>query len=269
MYIRNIFFLAKLTDTPFLDGVYWTLYIELQFYLLVAFLLSFKKWKQLMDIAVCGLFVITWYNFLTAKQDWWFGAYSSTFLNSGWALSLGRAFAGVASKTRTKLNWAGLILGMPLLFYLQWHEAVRRKTDPMVVMKIILAMILFFFVVPNFKFKLGKKTEKVVIFLGGVSYPLYLFHHHFNYEYQTQYSLTTWQTFGIIPIACIIHEFLEKPFVSLITRCLRTARTETRTELRTEPRTEPITDTRTETKAPETGDNINIRIGINSYGSIN
>jgi len=62
----NLSFLVFFTETPRIDGVYWSLYLEVLFYMYVALLIKVKKYTKYILI-VCGIIVLANSDSIVAK----------------------------------------------------------------------------------------------------------------------------------------------------------------------------------------------------------
>ncbi|MBP2557411.1 peptidoglycan/LPS O-acetylase OafA/YrhL [Neorhizobium galegae] len=143
--VSHLFYLQDLLGYPAISTVYWTLCLEIQFYLVYALLMSMSGFRTLLVVAACiislfwplgfgpdvwpGLFLPLWYGFLLGVMAYWawrqpklapfFGAYAGVILLAGvlWgnafgvvcsAAALGIFGAAVSGRIGSGLNWRWL-----------------------------------------------------------------------------------------------------------------------------------------------------------------
>jgi peptidoglycan/LPS O-acetylase OafA/YrhL len=192
---------------PFVDGkwaipTYWTLAIEFQFYLLMSLFIPFAMSINKMNRYTFYLLLILPSLFI--KDERFFPVFGSLFL-----------------------------MGIALAFYLS--DLIRTKEF---IITIVIALILSLWVLPisNCVFALGTTAiiflipnwnNKILDFLGKISYSLYLLHpitggavvnflsHRFNESYQKPIVII----FGyLIAVGCayVFYLFVEKPSLNLV-----------------------------------------------------
>ncbi|WP_105439719.1 acyltransferase [Neorhizobium sp. T25_13] len=143
--VSHLFYLQDLLEFPAISAVYWTLCLEIQFYLVYALLMSIRGSRTALVVAACvislfwplgfgpdvwpGLFLPLWYGFLLGVMAYWawrvsklmplFGAYAGIIFLA--CVSSGNAFgvvcsaaafvlfgAAVSGRISSGLNWRWL-----------------------------------------------------------------------------------------------------------------------------------------------------------------
>ncbi|MEZ4937848.1 MAG: acyltransferase [Crocinitomicaceae bacterium] len=184
-------------DMRWVNEVFWTLAIEFQYYLLVMilypFLLSDKLWKR----SVFYLFMFAMPFFIDSHR--FFFHYASLFL-MGMVLSL------YIKEKISKLEFLIILLGATVFtnFYLGTREAVAG---------LIPLVLIYYF--PQWK-------SKPTLFLGKISYSLYLIHpifgaavvNHLSHNAETFLEKSLVVITGVVVAivsAFIMYWFIEKP----------------------------------------------------------
>jgi peptidoglycan/LPS O-acetylase OafA/YrhL len=196
-------YLANLTMVPhlyggydFLDGVYWTLAIELKFYIVVAWVFLLRSFSRITieKVALLAMLPLLYYTFF-------YNPFSPSIIN----VSLGYTFryysegyavyflAGVLFYSLYKnggkyYTYTAIVICYIVAFcssvdrsdYFQYSSPTL--INPAVVTGYLTAFFGFFFLVSlkkinneSFMF-IGSSYKKILITLGAVTYPLYLLH---------------------------------------------------------------------------------------------
>ncbi len=221
-YVANLSMLGEFIGVANIDGVYWSIFVEIRFYLLVAILIAFKQIKNIERFmwAWLGLVLLEafWPTpviqriFITAHAPFFVaGAVFYGVFEHGW--KLGRAaMLGVCLALSTHHVLAGLdgfntyyntfespwiTAGMILAFYALMTAVSMRKTG-----------------------WVGRQNWTT---LGALTYPLYLLHQNvsyilFNHLYPAlNPHLVFWSVFfSMLLMAHLIHIGVERPLGQLI-----------------------------------------------------
>ncbi|QEC69071.1 acyltransferase [Panacibacter ginsenosidivorans] len=190
------------------EGVYWTLLYEFFFYMQIALLLFFKQIDN-----------IVWWGILQLSLVWinvFIYAFSDRFCmaaNLNWGMLF---FAGILfyklKNADNKRRWSVHLLLMLCYFTscITLHSAAER-----------IAVFIFFTVFYLFCFGILDWVQwKPFVFLGSISYPLYLLHMSIGYIIMN--AIKNYFTFSpfificipvivVILLAWLVHRFIEVP----------------------------------------------------------
>ena len=170
----NLTMIPEFLGQPFVDGVYWTLQIEIRFYFLIFVMLVLKlqhKVQQLLwlwlAILVLGEFVqLPWllaFIFIAGYGSYFvFGCFAFLGASSGWSLE--RALGLAAS--------AALCIGHALSSRSEFITA--DQTSGVVVPTVMLLLMAFFRFGVTLKFP--GSVARISEDMGSLTYPLYLTH---------------------------------------------------------------------------------------------
>ncbi len=170
-FLMHLFFVHNLSPDTFysINGVFWSLAIEVQFYLIYA--LFYQRFRFTLQESAyffaCGL---TWYFFVSvAFVEPWRGVLQKSFIATFWIWHLGAVMAKmfVQKKNSIEKKHFGLVLAASVTVLL---------VDP-----VIFRLHLIYWIGPLvfavFVWKsLAFKTPGVLNFIGKISYSLYLLH---------------------------------------------------------------------------------------------
>jgi peptidoglycan/LPS O-acetylase OafA/YrhL len=205
-FFANLTMLPSLWGQNAVDGVYWTLKIELFFYLFVLFLLILKQHKKIIWISIAylllGLTIVLKFGVLNMSYF-----YGTLFIN-------GMVFYSIyENPILSKLKYLIIFLSCFLSYFLN---------EPVFFYFNCFLIITFILLINN---KLFFLNYKLFAFLGHISYALYLLHQNIGYTIQNQligfgYTnpilLLIIPLFFVIFISFIFTDFLEKNFIRLI-----------------------------------------------------
>lgn len=177
-FLANLTMVPHLFHQPYLDEPYWTLQVEVRFYVLMFLLLLFKKRTWLIPFAVVwlGLSVIDWVRQIPILHV---------------QLALDNAPFFVAGMVYSRIYQAGakwhswLILTIALIVgalrvcrYLEMDVAGSGwSASPVVISIALLVMFVIFAGIALRRLSL-KRSYGWVAALGGMTYPLYLLHNN-------------------------------------------------------------------------------------------
>lgn len=191
------------------DGVYWSLRVELTFYLLMALLLIFNLERKVM------LFSISWLVISAIIQ-----------LTNGFAATETTALVEKFSMS----NYCQMFI-IGIMFYYIWQEGNQLKYQLMIAASLIydfafegmtsglfsVFFILIFYLVLNDKMKWLQ--SKTLVYLGAISFPLYLIHQNIGYVIINKLESMGYvsEVYLFLPIgislllAHLISQYVEKP----------------------------------------------------------
>lgn len=177
-YLFNMTMIQEFFAVRNIDGVYWTLFVELRFYLLIFLLLFFKQIKFL------KYYLLGWS--ILSLSYWFFpiNAYLNYYLISNVApfFIAGSVFyMAYKNKKFTYLDYLILLLSFVSAFMyveqklLRMGQAYEHSFSVSIAMAIIILYYLIFFIVSKRAFSI-EKDKKIFMMMGAVTYPLYLVH---------------------------------------------------------------------------------------------
>jgi len=182
--VMNMTLLQNYFAVGHVDGVYWTLVYEIQFYALV-FVLLLLGFQQKLNLffLLWPFFMLTAYVLNVQNFPLW-GGYFSYF-------SAGALFALLQSdKTIRNVIALGVAYFMCVVF--STSEAVSKTNAMNVyfseqVVGFLVSLFFVFFIIQNTHFaqKLSLPYSKV---LGALTFPVYLIHAHFGYMMLSEYA---------------------------------------------------------------------------------
>ncbi len=169
----NFTMLAPFLGQEFVDGVYWTLIYELEFYVLV-FIILFLGGKQKLDILFLAwpfmIAIATYFN----KGDWlYLGNYFCYF-------AAGALFAIVKERKRHIPSYISLFLSLLLCVYFSANMAIDITNSTGVarseyIVGTIIILFFAFFMISNTK-RASSLNLPGSQLLGALTYPVYLIH---------------------------------------------------------------------------------------------
>ena len=225
--LGNMLFYQPLHHQRFVDGVYWTLMIEVKFYLAVAVLIAigsqryfnalFKAWPVLMLIA-----------FAVGKGGWsdpergnW------TLLGGYYAYFASGALFAILRERGSLWGYGALAISTALgvRFALAMAAVHGTPTEVGVTAVIICSFTLMFFVI-NWSADGRIATLPAAGLLGALTYPLYLVHAHIGYMLLSRFGSTQYRFASyaatiafVFLLAWLIHEIVEVRWAAFWRSC--------------------------------------------------
>lgn len=215
-FLTNLTLVPGEFHQPYIDGVYWTLWWEAYFYVMVFVLITLMTGKRL------GLFFLLWplamlFFALLGRPDLPFlGGYFPFF-------AAGALFAMLHEKP-SKAVLFSLLVSLGMCLYQTVAFALNEWDEPAVVIALLLAQFLFFFSLLNPKFRLMKLPYAGLA--GAMTYPLYLIHQQIGVTFMNHYAneQNKYWMFALLILmmfiaAFLIHYLVEKKLTLLWKWC--------------------------------------------------
>jgi peptidoglycan/LPS O-acetylase OafA/YrhL len=237
-YMANLTMVSPLAGIDFLDGVYWSLFVELKFYLLVFLLLALGLLRH------TRVFLGVWLAISLLEQHHLAETHATSFLFlTDWS---GYFIAGAMCYCVRQLRrWDWYSVGVVSLSCLM---AVQRalvaaaeesrqlgtSTDPAIVSGLVVGFFVVFALVASDL--TARFRSPRLIALGGLTYPLYLLHQRLGLtvldhagRHTNKYVLLTVLIAGTFAAATTVHRCVERPLAgrlrslleSMLTRMTR------------------------------------------------
>lgn len=179
-YLINMTMLSGYVGVPAIDGVYWSLFVEIRFYALVLLAIAFKQIRNSDHLLAVWLLASVVLEVLPIRtlRHWLITDYSGYFiLGATYYLLWARGF----SATRV------ILLIVAIAFTLrrsideasQFVQHYRIAADPMIVVIIVFVFNLLFLLIALRKTGLVGRQNWLVV--GALTYPLYLLHQNIGY----------------------------------------------------------------------------------------
>jgi len=174
-YLSNLTILNVYAGQKYIDGVYWTLLAELKFYICIFLLLcvglfdKFRIWLSVWMLATITYLIFEQPFFM----GWFISPEYSAFFIAGVTFFL--ATKNGYNKFYSTLLIAAFIVGSIRAY--QQATGFMHDTDTLdqiISLVVIWSFFLLFFMISLDKVRI--KGNKVLLLLGGMTYPLYLLH---------------------------------------------------------------------------------------------
>lgn len=204
---------------PYLDGVYWTLTIELSFYALIALLLLIRRPQWALGALWLGAGVylagrLAWSHYPTSRLLGW-GFNQLTLL---WFANLFAAgiilYLLVVERRRSPFLYAQLAF-VPII-----DALAHGITSGLIIAVAVATMAGALFLRPTFL------TWRPLLFFGAISYSLYLVHQNMGYVVirrldgiGVNHWVSVAAAFGLaVAVATALHRFVERPAQAVMHR---------------------------------------------------
>lgn len=224
-FLINLSMLPEKFDAPFVDGSYWSLAIEWNFYFLIVLMVCSLKSEQARYKSL--LIIVYWGSIAAFAQLYSFSilflikqyisffciGISAYLLNKKWSLSSEVGF------------FLSLVVSLCVVyrqsFLLEDHYHVDFNQW------IVLALVSIFAVMIRFfeRISIPQFLSPMVVFLGGVSYPFYLLHQNIGYavinklgRYNMYWLALVIAVLGCFALSVVIYHFFDQPIQRFLKR---------------------------------------------------
>ncbi len=206
-WLCNLFIAAPMLGQPYMDSAYWSLVIEVVFYIWVAILMASGLFPRRIDAIILVWLAITFANELTIDAT----IFEKLFIadDSGF-FAIGLLMYEYHRGRRDVRFWALSALALGTAVFQAIHRLGRLGVhtggsfDPKVVVAVCLVSLALVFLAT--KVKRMPLPAKAVLAAGGITYPLYLLHMQLGYVVFT--ALAPQQRSGAITMGIIAGAFV-------------------------------------------------------------
>ncbi len=193
-----------------IDGAYWSLLPELMFYILmlIPIILHRKDWKFIRSMGIIWMLLCIIFSYIPLTLTTWY-IKSIVNLEYGMLFFAGMVFYQIANNKNDKSNY--LLLALTYIAYFIQHR--NNYIECGITLAFYGIFLLFIYD------KLQWIINKPLMFIGTISYPLYLIHQFWGYiiiRYLKMWGLQS--IFGLfipliisISLAWLITSYIEKP----------------------------------------------------------
>lgn len=232
-FLANLTLMHDLVGIESLDGVYWTMVVEVKFYLLSLLYLITLKFKKI-SIATCA------YLWLGLSVIYIFFGHTTIMYLANVALIFEWAPAFIAGMLmadiykKQHLSTTNIIALLTCIALSMFHRLNYLKvasihynvsvSETLVLALILLMYLLVFLVVIG---KLRFLNKSIFIYLGILTYPLYLLHQNIGYiifnnlnEHFNKYLLLTFTILFMLLISYALNRWVEAPITLYLNKVL-------------------------------------------------
>lgn len=216
-FIANLFILTQYLGVKQVDGVYWTLTIEMTFYIIVAGVILLKKNKNikllsLLWIIICLILNIIslYFNPMIIKglKILFISTYSQLFI-------IGIIMCLIYKEENSKINYFTLLLCIINQYFALGLEYT--------IFLIVFVVLLYLIIIKIIKLPKWLCENRIVHLMSSISYPFYLVHQFIGFViiYYLEKNNFIGEYNIIIPfiimvgVAYLIHRFIETPFIKM------------------------------------------------------
>lgn len=221
----NLTMLNGFFEVEYVDGVYWSLLVELKFYILIGIILLFKKIKHIKIFALIllGISILRCIVPFTEAPTFLKVVYYLTFPRWSSYFVAGMFFFLIKTEKNILKNIIPVIIAYMVsmwyaINYLEHKNLVYGDVYSPIVVGVLITLfyLVIFLISIN---KIGALNKRVFLYFGILTYPLYLIHQNigfivFNHFYE---QINKWVLFFTVLLVMLISSYLiskhiEKPF---------------------------------------------------------
>lgn len=212
----NLTMIQSAFDVESVDGVYWSLYVELWFYLFVFLLRFFNLWRFLPKIIVCWTILAVAYGFLDQRVNPVPTIFANLFI-------LKYAHFFIAGMVFYQIATQGGVRKFDLVILTLCLIAAFLRYPPGIALSVVGAFVVFGLVVTE---RAEFLSARPLLFLGTISYSLYLVHQNIGYVVIEYLDLGFWLEIAIatgvaIVLASGITYVVERPAQKYLRRLFK------------------------------------------------
>ncbi|HVD98461.1 MAG TPA: acyltransferase [Cytophagaceae bacterium] len=208
-FVVNLTMLQEFFGVKNIDGVYWTLFLELKFYIAVAIILFFAGSKKLILFFKCWPVLILVFHILNFEKSIFHMQFA--FFSFGTLIAIYR--------NDKRLSSLLPLLVACILCFMQINVKATTPFESYILYGCMFVFVIFFTSL-NFESVRNIKLFKSEL-LGALTYPLYLIHAHFGYAFLSKFATDNnkWILYPVLilivlTVAYTIHLFIEKKLKS-------------------------------------------------------
>jgi peptidoglycan/LPS O-acetylase OafA/YrhL len=217
-YVINMTMLSGFLRVPPIDGVYWTLFVEIQFYFFITIILFIKKISRIQSFLTAWmllsilltLFPVKILNFLLITE------YSAYFIAGATFYLIWLEGLTLRKGVLLLVSW-GSALFQEMHYLVEFEKHYNTNMNSVVVVGVITSFFILMLLVALKK--TGRIGQKQWILIGSLTYPLYLLHQNigfivFNasYGWMSPFWLFCLTLGGVLLLSYAIHVLIEKRF---------------------------------------------------------
>lgn len=173
-YLANLTLFHRFVfNQAHLDGVYWTLTVEIRFYLIIAILMATKKLNNRNIILIMSVWSIIGLVMHMINKP-------SNFLSFGCYFAAGTAFFILSNEGMNKKNGLYLLFTTLICLTTVIMERAYLPVSKSVLIIIMMSIfVIFHLLISGYTTPISKE---ILAILGGITYPLYLLHQEIGYS---------------------------------------------------------------------------------------
>ena len=205
-YLVNLTMISSVFGWKEVDGVYWSLLVEIKFYCLIYVILLFKQIKNIVTFLNiwCAYSLLNWIFGLPYNVNFLMIPEYAPYFIAGACFYLARVH-GYFTNT-VLLTVISIVLSF--LYAVPTVERLEIYYDTAFSLPIVLILIGGFFALFLIisKYNIGFIDNKRMLVLGGLSYPLYLLHQNIGYMLFNNYGAEAnkWLMLSIVSFVVIL-----------------------------------------------------------------
>ncbi|WP_221764793.1 acyltransferase family protein [Methyloradius palustris] len=179
-YLANMTMISGFSHVPYIDGVYWSLLVEIKFYVLIALILALKKLRHIQ------LYITCWFILTVILQFFSFGKIHNllisdyaTYFIAGSTFYL--IYRDGISESKIILLISSWVLALFQSYKLSHLLQITYKTEfDFLVISAVLTVFYIIMLMVSLR-KTGSIASHSWVTIGAITYPLYLIHQNIGY----------------------------------------------------------------------------------------